>query len=213
MHPGADSYPFGSSRVSVQIRRESRPAAHNQNSAVRQPFVHRRSSSHDGMSFAVECDQFPLGSGTGSAIEQSVDRSQRRSNAVRTDRMPSRGTPMSIRHLSPVVVAVIASSITASGQAPGPLSDAPRVLVYSAPLLKVARQASMDMDSAGRIYLAGYICEPTLPVTPGAAQPAYAGGCDGFVAILSPDHRLQYRDLSRGNRAGANLGHSRRQRG
>ena len=66
------------------------------------------------------------------------------------------------------------------------------MLAYSAPLLKGARQASMDMDSSGRIYLAGHICEPTLPVTPNAAQPAYAGGCDGFVAILSPDHRLQY---------------------
>ena len=98
---------------------------------------------------------------------------------------------MSIQHLSRIVLAALLAPITASGYRPA-LSDAPRMLAYSAPLLKGARQASMDMDSTGRIYLAGYICEPTLPVTPNAAQPAYAGGCDGFVAILLPDHRLQY---------------------
>ena len=99
---------------------------------------------------------------------------------------------MSIRHLSRIVLAALLAPITASGQTPGQLTDAPRMLAYSAPLLKGARQASMDMDSTGRIYLAGYICESTLPVTPNAAQPAYAGGCDGFIAILAPDHRLQY---------------------
>ena len=50
----------------------------------------------------------------------------------------------------------------------------------------------MDVDASGRIYVAGYICGATLPVTSNAAQPTYGGGCDGFVAILSPDRRLQY---------------------
>ena len=65
---------------------------------------------------------------------------------------------MSIRHLPSVVLVALLSSITASGQTPGQLTDAPRLLAYSAPLLKGARQASMDMDAAVRIYLAGYIC-------------------------------------------------------
>jgi beta-propeller repeat-containing protein len=51
---------------------------------------------------------------------------------------------------------------------------------------------AMDVDAAGRMFLAGYICEATLPVTANAAQSVYGGGCDGFVAILAPDGRLQY---------------------
>jgi hypothetical protein len=50
----------------------------------------------------------------------------------------------------------------------------------------------MEVDAAGRIYVAGYICEPVLPVTANAAQRTYAGGCDGFVAILGPDRLLAY---------------------
>src|SRR5688572_14149125 len=99
---------------------------------------------------------------------------------------------MNIRRPAGVAFLVLVSSAASSWKAQEAMPDAPRALVYSAPLLRGARQAAMDVDASGRIYLTGYICESTLPVTPNAAQPTYRGGCDGFVAILAPDGRLQY---------------------
>ena len=99
---------------------------------------------------------------------------------------------MSIWRPYSVVFLVLLSSGPSSWKAQEATPDAPRALAYSAPLLRGARAAAMDVDAAGRIYLAGYICEATLPVTPNAAQPTYAGGCDGFVAILAPGGGLQY---------------------
>ena len=90
------------------------------------------------------------------------------------------------------VVLILLLSSTATWKAQEPTFEPPRALEYSAPLLKGARQTAMDVDASGRIYLGGYICEATLPVTANAAQPTYGGGCDGFVAILSPDRRLEY---------------------
>jgi Beta-propeller repeat len=99
---------------------------------------------------------------------------------------------MSIRRPYLVMVLVLLSSATSHWHAQGVATDPPRALAYSASLLPGAFQTAMDVDVAGRIYLAGYICESRLPVTAGAAQSTYAGGCDGFVAILAPDRRLQY---------------------
>lgn len=99
---------------------------------------------------------------------------------------------MGIRRPYSVVFLVLVASATSSWQAQEATSEPPRALAYSAPLLREARQTAMDVDAAGRMFLAGYICEPTLPVTANAAQRTYAGGCDGFVAILAPDGRLQY---------------------
>jgi hypothetical protein len=98
---------------------------------------------------------------------------------------------MSIRRPYCVILIVLLSS-SASWKAQGVMLDPPRALEYSAPLLRGARQTAMDVDASGRIYLAGQICESTLPVTANAAQPTFGGVCDGFVAILSPDRRLQY---------------------
>src|SRR6185503_7427040 len=98
---------------------------------------------------------------------------------------------MGIRRPSCVVFLILISS-TASWNAQEAMPDPPRALLYSAPLLTGARQSAMDVDASGRIYLGGYICEPTLPVTANAAQRTYAGGCDGFVAIIAPDGRLEY---------------------
>jgi hypothetical protein len=99
---------------------------------------------------------------------------------------------MSVRRPYSVILLVLLFSATSSWNAQEAVPDAPRALEYSAPLLRGAWQTAMDVDASGRIYLAGYICESTLPVTANAAQPTYGGGCDGFVAILSPDRRLQY---------------------
>jgi hypothetical protein len=99
-----------------------------------------------------------------------------------------------------VAFLVLVSSATSSWQAQEAASEPPRALAYSAPLLRGARQTAMDVDAAGRMFLAGYICEPVLPVTPNAAQPTYAGGCDGFVAILAADGRLQYASYLGGSR-------------
>ena len=99
---------------------------------------------------------------------------------------------MGIRRSAGVAVLVLISCAASSWKAQEAMTDPPRALAYSAPLLRGARQAGLDVDASGRIYIAGTICEPTLPVTPNAAQPTYRGGCDGFVAILAPDGRLQY---------------------
>ena len=99
---------------------------------------------------------------------------------------------MGMRRPYGVMLVVLLSSASSHWQAQEPTIGPPRALAYSAPLLKGAWQTAMDVDAAGRIYLTGYICEATLPVTANAAQPAYAGGCDGFVAILAPDRSLQY---------------------
>jgi hypothetical protein len=99
---------------------------------------------------------------------------------------------MGIRRSAGVAFLVLLSSTASSWRAQEGLPDPPRALIYSAPLLTGARQTAMDVDALGRIYLTGYICEATLPVTANAAQPKYAGGCDGFVAVIAPDGRLQY---------------------
>ena len=99
---------------------------------------------------------------------------------------------MGIRRPHSVTLLVLVSSVTSSWHAQEATSDPPRALAYSAPVLRGARQMAMDVDAAGRMFLAGYICEATLPLTPNAAQKIYGGGCDGFVAILAPDGRLQY---------------------
>ena len=99
---------------------------------------------------------------------------------------------MSIRRPSIALTVIVLCFVPASWHAQEADADPPRALAYSAPLLERAWQTAMDIDAAGRIYLAGYVCEPVLPVTSNAAQRAYAGGCDGFVAILGPDRRLQY---------------------
>ena len=99
---------------------------------------------------------------------------------------------MAIRRPSTVAFLVLIASSASSWKAQEAVPDAPRALIYSAPLLRGAWPTAMDVDTAGRIYLAGIICEATLPVTANAAQSAYRGGCDGFVAILAPDRRLQY---------------------
>ena len=99
---------------------------------------------------------------------------------------------MNIRRPHTVVLILLLSSAASTWNAQEAALDPPRALEYSAPLLRGARQNAMDVDASGRIYLAGSICESTLPVTANAAQPTYGGGCDGFVAILSPDRRLQY---------------------
>ena len=91
-----------------------------------------------------------------------------------------------------VVFLVLLCCSASSWNAQEAMPDPPRALVYSAPLLRGARATALDVDASGRIYLGGVICESTLPVTANAAQPTYAGGCDGFVAILGPDGRLQY---------------------
>src|SRR5262249_49049905 len=56
---------------------------------------------------------------------------------------------------------------------------------------------AIALDSRGYIYVAGTTPSPDLPVTPGAAQPAYGGGDsfgdgDGFVIKLSPAGALVY---------------------
>jgi hypothetical protein len=99
---------------------------------------------------------------------------------------------MAIRRPTTVAFLVLIASSASSWRAQEAVPDSPRALVYSAPLLRGARLAAMDVDASGRIYLAGYICESTLPVTANAAQSAYRGGCDGFVAIIAPDGRLEY---------------------
>ena len=100
---------------------------------------------------------------------------------------------MSIRRPLFGLAVAILCSFNSSWHAQEPNSgEAPRALAYSAPLLKGARQQAMEVDAAGRIYVAGYICEPVLPVTANAAQRTFAGVCDGYVAILSPDRRLEY---------------------
>jgi hypothetical protein len=109
------------------------------------------------------------------------------------------GVVMGNRRLHGVTLVLLLSSFSSSGQTQEPLADAPRLLAYSAPLIRGARQMGMAVDAAGRIYVAGYICEPILPVTPDALQPSYGGGCDGFIAILSPDRRLAYATYLGGN--------------
>src|SRR5215208_6072341 len=99
---------------------------------------------------------------------------------------------MGIRRPAGVAFLILLSSTTSSWRAQEGFTDPPRALIYSAPLLTGARQTAMDVDSSGRTYLTGYICESTLPVTANAAQPTYRGGCDGFVAVVAPDGRLQY---------------------
>jgi photosystem II stability/assembly factor-like uncharacterized protein len=65
------------------------------------------------------------------------------------------------------------------------------VLDFAA-LLGDAAAASVAVDAAGNIYLAGSVYSACLPSTPGAVQPSYAGGntcfnCrDAFVTKLDP---------------------------
>jgi hypothetical protein len=70
-----------------------------------------------------------------------------------------------------VAFLVLLSCTASSWRAQEVMPDPPRALAYSAPLLRGAWQTAMDVDASGRIYLGGYICESTLPVTANAAQP------------------------------------------
>ena len=113
---------------------------------------------------------------------------------------------MGIRRPYSVVFILLLSSAASSWKAQEATLDPPRALEYSAPLLKGARQTAMDVDASGRIYLGGYICESTLPVTANAAQPTYGGGCDGFVAILCSGSAPAVCQLPRGIAAGTDHG-------
>ncbi|AHJ99314.1 DUF7948 domain-containing protein [Hymenobacter swuensis] len=44
---------------------------------------------------------------------------------------------------------------------------------------------SLQLDAAGRLYVAGGTTSPNFPVTPGTVQPAQRGDADGFVARIS----------------------------
>jgi hypothetical protein len=98
---------------------------------------------------------------------------------------------MTVSRLSPLLATcLIAGTLLVALQIS---PDALAALEYSAALLPGARANDIEVDAAGRIYLGGTICEDgTLPVTSTAAQPTRSGGCDGFVAILGPDRRLQH---------------------
>jgi hypothetical protein len=51
----------------------------------------------------------------------------------------------------------------------------------------------VSVDASGRIHVAGHTTSDDFPVTPRAAQPAYGGASDCFLAGLSPDgSRLLY---------------------
>lgn len=62
-------------------------------------------------------------------------------------------------------------------------------LVYLAPLGSVPEDAiaSIAVDGAGNVYLAGQTADAAFPVTPGAFQAALGGNSDAFVAKLNPD--------------------------
>jgi hypothetical protein len=45
----------------------------------------------------------------------------------------------------------------------------------------------VSVDSSGCIHVAGHTTSGDFPITPGAAQPAHAGGSDCFLACFSPD--------------------------
>jgi hypothetical protein len=44
---------------------------------------------------------------------------------------------------------------------------------------------AIAVDPSGNVYIAGYTCSPTFPVTPGAFQATYGGAGDAFVAKLN----------------------------
>ena len=76
---------------------------------------------------------------------------------------------------------------------PGPgfiskLNAAGSALVYSTYLGGTAGQGqgnAIAVDSAGNAYVAGQWSSSGLPTTPGAIQPSYGGGSDGFVIKLN----------------------------
>ena len=80
-------------------------------------------------------------------------------------------------------------------------SEPPRALAYSAPLLG---PRGRYRDGRGRggpdVSSPVDLRSRTLPVTANAAQQTYAGGCDGFVAILAPDRTAQYASYLGGRR-------------
>ncbi len=48
----------------------------------------------------------------------------------------------------------------------------------------VDRPRSIAVDAAGKVYIAGETCSYNFPVTPGAYQMVYRGGCDAFLSKM-----------------------------